>query len=318
MRNRFNPAFLRMGASAMVWDAPNEGGAGGGADEAAAKAAADAAAKAAADAAAKTAADAAAMKAAEDAEVKAKADAAAAAKAAEGGDADAKKLAEEKAELLREVMDKKAKLKEAQDDAAAARAKLAEFGDLDPAKVRELVQKEKDAEQAALEAKGDFERVKEMMAAEHKKDKEALQAQIDALKQAAESKDEVIDKLTVGQSFATSKFIQEDLILSANKVRQLYGDHIGLQDGSVVVFDKPAGSKERTVMVDGTGKPLSFDEGLKRLVDADPDKNEMMRAKMTPGSKSKNNAPPAKQKPADNGLRGAARIVASLNKANEL
>ncbi|MDE4297094.1 hypothetical protein PXK56_18055 [Phaeobacter gallaeciensis] len=314
MKKRFNPAFLRMGTSAIAWDAPGEGGTGGGAgDDDAAKAAA---AKAAEDA--KAGEEAAALKAAEDAEAKAKAEADAAAKAAEGGDADAKKLAEEKAELLREVMDKKNKLKDAQDDAADARAKLAEFGDVDPAKVKALLKAEQDAEQAALEAKGEFDRVKEMMATEHTKQLEAKDAEIEALKAAAASKDETIDKLTVGQSFSTSKFIQDDLILSSNKVRQLYGSHVGLQDGEVVVYDKPSSAKDRTVMVDGVGKPLSFDEGLKRLVDADPDKDTMIKSKMAPGGKSKTPAPAGKQKPKDNGLRGAARIAQSLSDAGEI
>jgi hypothetical protein len=306
---RFNPAFLRMGTSAMVFDKPNEGGTGGAPND-------DAAAQAAAEA--KAAQEAADLKAAEEAEAKAKAEAEAAAEAAKGGDEDAKKLAEEKAELLREVMDKKTKLKEAQDEAADARAKLAEFGDVDPAKVKELIQAEKDAEQAKLEASGEFERVKEMMATEHAKEMEAAKAEIAALKEQVASKDGTIDKLTVGQSFSTSKFIQDELILSANKARQLYGSHVGLQDGEVVVFDKPSTAKDRTVMVDGAGNALSFEEGLKRLVDADPDKDTLIKTKMAPGSKSKSQTPAGKPKPKDPGLTGASRIVASLSKDGEL
>ncbi len=312
---RFNPMFLNMGTSAMIYrDAPGEGGSGGaGGDDAAAKAAADAAA-----AAAKVEADAAALKEADAAEAKAKADADAAAAAAEGGTDAEKALAKEKADLLAEVMDKKGRLKAAQEAEAAAKAKLAEFGDVDPEKVKSLLKAEADAEKAALEASGEFDRVKEMMATEHSKEMAAKDAEIAALKEAASGKDATIDKLTIGRSFSDSKYIQDDLILSAPKVRQLYGEHVGLQDGETVVFDKPASAKDRTVMVDAAGNALSFDEGLKRLVDADPDKETMVKSKMAPGGKSKNNAPAGKPKPKDTGVRGAARIMQSLNASGEL
>jgi hypothetical protein len=307
---RFNTMFLNFGASCMIYrDAPGEGSSGGAGGE-------DDAAKAAA--AAKAAEEAAALKAAEEAETKAAQEAAAAAAAAEGGTDAEKALAKEKAELLAEVMDKKGKLKAAQEEAAAARQQLAAFGDVDPAKVQAMLKAEKDAEQAALEASGEFDRVKEMMATEHAKNIKAKDDEIAALKEAAVGNAKTIDKLTIGRSFSDSNFIQDNLILSAGKVRTLYGAHVGLQGGKTVVYDKPADVKDRTVMVDANGNALSFDEGLKRLVEADPDRDTMIKSKMTPGGKSKNNAPAQKSKPKDDGARGAARIVAALDKAGEL
>lgn len=316
---RFNtmlPFMSFMSASSMILREKPDDGTGNGDDEAA-KAAAE---KAAQEAAEKEAQEAAALAAAEEAERKAQEEAEAAAEAAKNGTEAEKRLAKEKAELLAEVMEKKTKLREAQDEAKEARDKLAAFGDVDPEKVKALLQAEQDAERAALEAKGEFDRVKEMMATEHSNQIASKDAEIEALKAAAAEKDGVIDKLTIGRSFSDSKFIQDDLILSASKMRALYGDHVGLSDGEVVVYDKPASASDRTIMVDASGKQLSFDEGMKRLVDADPDKDTMIRSKMAPGGRSKSTDPGAgkKKPPQDNGLRGAARIVASLDKSGEL
>lgn len=301
---RFNPMFLRMGTSAIVFNKPNDdGSATPPTDD-----------QAAAAEAAKQAEEAQKLAAAEAVEAEAKAAAEKAKKDADGSDdPELKKLAEEKAELVREVMDKKNKLKSAQDSEKEAREKLALFGDVDPAKVQEMMKKEADAEKAALEAEGDFQRVKDMMAAEHKKETEAKDAEIAALKEAASATASTIDDLTVGASFGNSKFINENLILSPAKARALYGNRFGIEDGVTVAYDKPAGAKDRTILVDANGSALAFEVAMARIIDEDPDKDSMLRSKAVPGGRSKPAAPgDTKPKPKGDGLTGAARIAASI------
>jgi len=288
---------MAYGQRQITFDKPGEGNPGDAADaaatEAAAKVAADAAiAKAAADAAeAKTAAD------------KAAADLA----AAEAAKKDVPPATDaEKADLLREVMDKKAKLKEAQDA-------LKLFDGIDPVKVRELLKKEADAEVAAAEARGEFDRVKEMMATEHTKDMDKLKADMEALRTVDGEKNSLIDKLTLGNDFGTSSFIKEKTILSVDKARKLYGDHFEVKDGRTVAFDKPVGAVNRTMFVDSSGNALAFDEAISRIINADPDKDTMVRVDALPGGGSRSD-PGSKltPKPADTGLRGASRIAAAI------
>ncbi|MGV1754841.1 DUF6651 domain-containing protein [Agrobacterium sp. CG674] len=272
------------------------------------------------DAAAVAAAEAAAAKAAEDtAAEEARAakeleDAEAAAALAADSGKDAAALAAEKRDLLREVMDKKTKLKDATAAAAAASAKLKEYEGIDVAKYRELVQKEKDAETAAAEARGDFERVKTMMAEEHAKGVKTLQEQIDDLTKQLGTRDTTINDLTVGNDFGSSSFIKDSLTLTPNKARQLYGAHFEVENGQTVAYDKPAGKANRTKFVDASGNALSFDEAFKRIVDADPDKESLLKAKVKEGSNSNSNQSKTPPKPVTTGLSGVDRIRASFEK----
>jgi hypothetical protein len=53
-----------------------------------------------------------------------------------------------------------------------------------------------------------------------------------------------------------------------------------------VVYDKPAGAKDRAPLVDAKGDPLPFDAAIAKLVDADEDRDSMKKSKMKPGSGS--------------------------------
>ncbi len=274
-----------------------EGKDGAGADAATVAAAAAAAAQKATDDAATAAAAAAATKAAEEA----------------AANLDPKALAAEKAALLREVMDKKAKLATADAATAAATAALAAYNGVDPKKVQDLLKKEAEAEAAAALAKGDFETLKTMMAAEHARDIAALQAQIATLTEKTTGSDKVIDGLTMGAAFANSKFILENLIVSPSKARTIYGAHFEMKDGKMVGYDKPAGETGRAMLVTATGEPMDFEVALERIVAADPDKKDMTKVKVIPGSTSKSTVANAADKSGDKPqLHGVSRISAGL------
>lgn len=233
------------------------------------------------------------------------------------GDQNNSQGAEEKNELLREVMEKKQKLRDAQSNLKVANDKLAEYGDIDPVTAKRLVEAERQAEQDQAAAQGDFERVKKMMADAHKTEIEGKDAEIERLKGIVSGQNEKIDGLTIGQAFANSPFIRDELILSPAKARALYGDRIALQGEDVVVLDKKGG----TPMVNSSGIPLSFDDGMAAIIETDPDKSSLKKAKMKPGGKSPaSNHPKGKDsgKEKDSGLKGARRIAASLAAEGEI
>lgn len=246
--------------------APESGG------EAAGAGGGDAAAAEAAALAVKTAADAAA---------------ALAAKAAGTGPTDAE------AALLKENMKKKGEIQRLSDELAAAKTAAQRFDGIDPDAVRKLLADQKATEVAALEAKGDFDRLKTMMAADHTVQMTGLQSQIDTLTAQLAQKDGVVNELSVGQQFSQSKFITEELILTPSKARVIYGEHFDVVDGKVIPFDKPRGHTARTALVDASGTALSFEGALKHIVDADPDKDHLMRSKVKQGAGSGTQKPPA-------------------------
>jgi len=249
----------------------------------------------------------------DDAAAKAKAEAEAAAAAAA-----AKKPTDEEAKLLKEVMQKKEALQKTQADLTAAQERLKEFDGIDPAEIKKLLQAQKDAETAQLEAKGEYERVKQRMAEEHANQTKSLQEQIDALKAQLGQKDGAINELSIGAQFAQSTFIAEELTLTPSKARVVYGEHFDVVDGKVVAFDKPRGATNRTALVDQYGNNVGFDEALRKIVDADPDKDALLRSKVKPGagSDSKKADPKPKQEIADTSTGKIANGLKSLNLLN--
>jgi hypothetical protein len=251
------PKFLRLMHSHKLMGPEDDGGSGGGGGE-------DAAAIAAAAAAATAAADAAA--------------AAAAGKPTKPSD--------EEAKLLRDLMKHKGKAQEAEAELAKVRDALKQFEGLDPAKIRALLAEQDDLETKKLEAKGDYDRLVRQMAERHATEKSQLQLLVDASSQTTVGLQRQISDLTVGGAFSQSKFVQDDLTLTPSKARVIYGSHFEFKDGQVIGFDKPAGASERTMLVDASGSPLPFDVALLKIVEADADKDHLLRSKVKPGASS--------------------------------
>ena len=291
---RANPAMNFLGAPRVAYT-PNE-------DGTPTQAELDATAAAAAEAAAAEEAAAAALAEAE------------AAAAADDTNKDKADLVAEKAALLKEVMKKKEALKEKDIALQAAQAELAKFKGIDPAKYAALVKAEKDAEAAQALAAGDFDRVKAMMAEAHQSELAAKNAELEELRQASASAAKTIDSLTIGADFASSSFIKDSLILSPAKARILYGAHFETKDGKTVGYNKPAGEANRTLLVNSSGDPLPFDEAMKKVVEADPEKNSVLKAKVQPGAGGKTTPEAGKKeatkKEGDDGLYGRTRLAA--------
>ncbi|KWW08323.1 DUF6651 domain-containing protein [Escherichia fergusonii] len=191
------------------------------------------------------------------------------------------------AELLKENMKRKEKERTLADQ-------LAQYGDIDPARARQLLEAEqaaenarREAEQAELERRGEFDAVKKQMIEAH----QAELAQRDERYAALESENTALKsqlvEMTIGASFSNSTFLRDKVLMTPAKARVVYGSHFEVgEDGSVVGYDKPAGHKERTVLVDGEGKPLPFESAIERIVRADPEADALMRSEAKQGAGS--------------------------------
>jgi hypothetical protein len=190
------------------------------------------------------------------------------------------------AELLREVMDKKNKNKELADQLAQAKDALKKFEGLDAEQIRAMLKEADDRKVKDLEAKGNWEALRKQMADQHEAAVKAAQDALDAAKSEAATLQGQIAELTVGNSFGQSNFIKSEMVLPVSKVRALFGSHFAFENGSVVAYDKPAGSKGRSVLVDAKGEPLSFESAIQKLVEADPDRDSILKSKTRAGSGS--------------------------------
>lgn len=197
-----------------------------------------------------------------------------------------KKPTDAEAALLKEVMEKKKNLKEVQEQLDQVKGQLKQFEGIDPDAVKRLLAEKVDAEKTQLEKKGEFDRLKQMMAEEHQKQITTVQEQLAELQKALGQKDSEIYGLTIGNQFASSTFIREQLAAPASKVKALYADHFEYKDGQIVGFDKPKGSTDRTILVDGIGNALSFESALAKIVNSDPDGDWLVRSKQKPGADS--------------------------------
>ena len=230
------------------------------------------------------------------------------------GDKSGRKFSdEEAAKLLKENMRRKDELKRLSQEREQLKATLAQFEGINIDEVKKLVADKQAAEEDKLKKSGEWDRLKAQIVDAHSREKQTLTEQLKAKDEEAATLRSAIAELTVGNAFGNSKFIANDLTIPANKARALYGSHFGFEDGQVVAYDKPAGAKERTMLVNGAGDPLSFEDALQKIVQSDPDYPSLAKSRIrvgaNSGSKGSDKAPEIK---AD--VRGVSRIAAGLSK----
>lgn len=220
-------------------------------------------------------------------------------------------LSDKEADLLREVMDKKAKLKEAQDQLTQVNARLKDFDGIDPNAVRSLLQEQKDRAAKELEAKGEWETLKKQMQEAHQSElAAAIQHAAEASSSTAQLRSKIAE-LTVGHSFANSRFLTTSSDLPPSKMRVFFGSHFEFDGAQVVGYDKPAGAAGRAPLVDGSGAPLSFEVAIEKLVRADPDAANLLKGEIKPGARSSSEKTVIAPQVNSN-LRGVSRIAAAL------
>lgn len=223
----------------------------------------------------------------------------------------ARKVSDEEARLLKENMKKKEALDRATAELKKAQESLKRYDGIDPEAVKKLLAEQKTAEEKQLEAKGEWDRLKARMAEEHGKEINTLQQQIQQLSEQLNSTQSTIKDLSVGTQFSQSKFIAEELTLTPAKARVIYGEYFDVEDGKVVGYDKPRGSANRTAIVDQYGNSVGFEDALRKIIDADPEKDHLLKSKMKPGAGSDSKKPAGTTKtevPVD----GISRIAAGL------
>lgn len=213
-----------------------------------------------------------------------------------------KRLQEEAAKKAAEALEAKhaeatkakdeeiAKLRgEAEAAATAAKAALeaaSKFEGLDLEEVKKALETKKAAEKKALEDKGEYDRIVKSITEEHTKALSGKDKELEGERAKIAEAQTAIKKLTVGAGFAGSKFIAETLVITPAKAERLYGDHFDFEEGVLVPFDKPRGATERTRLVDGAGKLLTFEAAIEKIVSAEPDFETMKRSKMKTGANS--------------------------------
>jgi hypothetical protein len=198
------------------------------------------------------------------------------------------------AKLLKDLMKHKTRAKELETSLTQVNDQLKAFEGLDPVKMRELLKQQEEIEQKAMESRGEYDRLIKQMGDRHQEEKRGLETQFQEIRTQNSTLQQQIADLTVGNAFSGSKFVSEDLTLTVTKARVIYGNHFEFKDGVVVGYDKPAGASERTVLVDSSGDPLKFDEALRKLVESDPDKDQLIRTKAKQGAGSNTSAKGAK------------------------
>lgn len=221
------------------------------------------------------------------------------------------KLSDTEANLLRELMEKKTALKDTGAKLANLEAELAKYSGINLEEVQALLQERKDAETQKLEQKGEWERLKQNLVDQHNSELTTLKGQIEALNQQLANKEGSINQLTIGSAFSMSSFIADDLTLTPAKAQIIYGSHFDYEDGKIVGYDKPRGSANRTMLIDSQGEPLAFDQAMKKVIESDPDKDRLIRAKARPGANSRTEDTPPKQGKVE--VKGQSRITAALN-----
>jgi len=222
------------------------------------------------------------------------------------------KISDKEKSLLDEVMKRKAKQKEYESQINELKANLSKFDGIDLEEVTNLLNERKTAQEKKLEEQGQWDKLKAQMKIEHEKDVQTKSTRIAELEGELKNKVDLIERLTLGNSFASSKF-REELTLSANKAKTLYGDHFDVVDGNIVAYDKPRGAQDRTMLVNAGGDALDFDTAFKKILDSDPDGKDFYRQLAKPGAgSSTTNAKPS-TKNTQSTATGFDRILEALN-----
>ena len=187
---------------------------------------------------------------------------------------------DEEAKLIKEVMEKKARLKEQDQKIEQLEGALKKFEDIGGFEVfQKLVNEKAEAEKKSLEEKGEWAKLREQMASEHEKAVAGMKSEIEELKKTIGIERGKIAEMTVGSAFNNSQFLRDKTILPPSKARTVYGDYFDISEsGELVAFDKPRGSEGRVALVDQSGNGVNFETAIERIISADPDHESLLRA----------------------------------------
>ena len=200
--------------------------------------------------------------------------------------ADKGKLSDSEAKLLKDAMKQKTRATELEAELAKAKETLKSFEGIDVVAARKALIDREETERLRSIKEGDFDRLTKQMAERHLAEKTQLEQNAETAVLSNSVLQKQIADLTVGNAFSTSKFVGEDLTLTPSKARVIYGSHFEFSEGKIVGYDKPVGASDRTILVNSSGTSLSFEDALRKIIEADPDKDHLIRSKVKSGTNS--------------------------------
>lgn len=244
-------------------------------------------------------------------------------KAADKSD-ESKGTDDEKAALIKDLMKWKSKAREYEgqlkglsDQVQTLNQFKEALGDLSLDQLKELVSQHKDAERQALEKKGEYERIVKQMKEENEKVVSTLRTQLEDLQTKLQGAQAEIHELTVGRAFRDSEFVREKSMLTPAIAQREFGPHFDFVDGQLIAYDKPRGAKDRTMMVDAHGEPLSFEAAIEKLHQKHPDAKHIIRSQQKPGAGSRSEPVNSGATEDVSQLRGIDKIRAGLSRGKK-
>lgn len=248
--------------------------------------------------------------------------------AAEGGEADKagevgekatdkpadSKISDTEAKLLREVMQNKQARRDAETQVKELKEQLAKFDGINLEEVKAVLDERAAAAERKLVEQGNWDALKAQMVEQHNASIQAIRAELEGERASKSALVKQLEEISVGAAFTGSSYIQSELVLTPAKTRVIYGQHFDVEDGRVVAYDKPRGHEGRTQLVDAQGEPMGFDDALRRLVEADPERDELLRARAKPGAGSGSEKPTGEKRAGakNESLHGIDRINRGL------
>lgn len=228
------------------------------------------------------------------------------------------KKAADEATALRKAAEKARKdAEKASKDFTEAQTKLKLYEGIDPEIARKMLADQAAAEEELKLKRGEFEAIRKQMMEKHEAEKKELLDRLTNSDSKVERLTQIMENQIVGSHFDTSTFITEETVLTPSKARALYGAHFDVVESAVVGYDKPRGEANRAPLVDASGKPLPFKEAIKTIIEADPDKDALLRAKAKPGSGSNPPKGSTKTETTSASLKGIDKIKIALSGAKK-
>lgn len=170
--------------------------------------------------------------------------------------------------------------------AKEAKAKLAEYEDLDPAEAREAMRTVQNLSAKKLVDAGEVEKVKAAVS-------EGWQKKLDEAKKEQDRRDAIIRRLTVGNAFRSSPVIGK-LVIPPDMAEAFFGGAFEVDGDRVIgkLNGSPIMSRANP------GEPAAFDEALEVIIGAYPNRQAILKGTPT-GTGAGGGIAPTGKRPAD-------------------
>ena len=192
--------------------------------------------------------------------------------------------------------------------AEVAEGKLTAFEGIDPEAASKAMETISKLDQKKLIDAGEVDRVK----ADITKNWETKLSTAEARAQQLEQQ---LNGELIGGNFARSKVVAEKLAIPADLVQAAFGSAFKVEDGRVVAYDKQG---QKIYSASNPSELAGFDEALDSLVNAYPNKDQILRGSGASGSGASGSPGGSKQPRGDFGGDRTARAAAIAARFPEL